>query len=45
MARIPDGEIDRLKREVAVQRLAEQQGIKLNRVGNETFRRIVEARP
>jgi len=33
MARIPDDEVERLKREVSVQRLAEARGIKLHRHG------------
>lgn len=33
MARIPEDEIERLKREVSVQRLAEARGIKLRRQG------------
>jgi len=33
MARIPEAEIERLKAEVSVQRLAEAQGIKLQRHG------------
>ena len=33
MARIPDDEVERLKREVSVQRLAEARGIKLTRHG------------
>jgi DNA primase len=33
MARIPDHEIERLRHEVSVQRLAEAQGIKLERHG------------
>ena len=33
MARIPEHEIERLKAEVSVQRLAEAQGIKLERHG------------
>jgi len=33
MARIPDGEIERLKREVSVQRLAEARGVQLKRHG------------
>jgi hypothetical protein len=33
MARIPEHEIERLKQEVSVQRLAEAQGIKLERHG------------
>ena len=33
MARIPEDEVERLKREVAVQRLAEARGIKLHRHG------------
>jgi DNA primase len=33
MARIPEHEIERLKAEVSVQRLAEVQGIKLERRG------------
>jgi DNA primase catalytic core len=35
MARIPDSEVERLKREVSVQRLAEARGIKLTRSGKE----------
>lgn len=35
MARIPEQEIERLKREVSVQRLAEARGIKLTRSGKE----------
>lgn len=35
MARIPEHEIERLKREVSVQRLAESQGVKLKRHGAE----------
>jgi DNA primase catalytic core len=33
--RIPDGEIERLKREVSIQRLAEARGVKLKRSGKE----------
>jgi len=33
MARIPEDEVERLKREVSVQRLAEARGIKLTRHG------------
>ena len=33
MARIPEDEVERLKREVSVQRLAEARGIKLKRLG------------
>jgi len=33
MARIPEHEVERLKREVSVQRLAEARGIKLHRHG------------
>jgi len=33
MARIPDDEIERLKREVSLERLAEARGIKLKRHG------------
>ena len=33
MARIPEQELDRLKREISVQRLAEAQGVKLKRHG------------
>ncbi len=33
MARIPDDQIDRLKQEVSLQRLAESQGVKLKRHG------------
>lgn len=33
MARIPEDEVERLKREVSVQRLAEARGIKLRRLG------------
>jgi DNA primase len=33
MARIPEGEIDRLKREVSLERLAEARGVKLKRHG------------
>jgi hypothetical protein len=33
MARIPEDEVERLKREVSVQRLAEARGIKLRRQG------------
>ena len=33
MARIPESEVERLKREVSVQRLAEARGIKLHRHG------------
>ena len=33
MARVPDEEIERLKREVSVERLAESRGIKLRRHG------------
>jgi hypothetical protein len=33
MARIPEDEVERLKREVSVQRLAEARGIKLKRHG------------
>jgi DNA primase catalytic core len=33
MARIPENEVERLKREVSVQRLAEARGIKLKRLG------------
>ena len=33
MARIPEDEVERLKREVSVQRLAEARGIKLHRHG------------
>ena len=33
MARIPEGEIERLKREVSVERLAEARGVKLKRHG------------
>ena len=35
MARIPEHEVERLKREVSVQRLAEARGIKLHRPGKE----------
>jgi DNA primase len=35
MARIPEHEIERLKAEVSVQRLAEAQGIKLERHGTD----------
>ena len=35
MARIPQEEIDRLQREVSVQRLAEARGVKLRRSGQE----------
>jgi hypothetical protein len=35
MARIPEGEIERLKAEVSVQRLAESMGIKLERHGTD----------
>jgi hypothetical protein len=33
MARIPEHEVERLKREISVQRLAEARGIKLTRQG------------
>jgi DNA primase len=33
MARIPENEVERLKREISVQRLAEARGIKLTRQG------------
>jgi DNA primase len=33
MARIPDSELERLKREVSVERLAEARGVKLERRG------------
>ena len=33
MARIPEGEIERLKREVSIERLAEARGVKLKRHG------------
>ena len=33
MGRIPGAEVERLKREVSVQRLAEARGIKLHRLG------------
>ncbi len=33
MARIPDSELERLKREVSVERLAEARGVKLGRRG------------
>ena len=35
MARIPEEEIERLKQEVSVQRLAEARGVKLRRSGKE----------
>ena len=35
MARIPEAEIERLKAEVSVQRLAEAQGIRLERHGTD----------
>ena len=35
MARIPQAEVQRLKDEVAVQRLVESAGIELNRVGKD----------
>ena len=35
MARIPEGEVERLKREVSVERLAEARGIKLRRQGSD----------
>jgi DNA primase catalytic core len=35
MARIPDAEVERLKREISVERLAEARGIKLTRSGKE----------
>ncbi len=37
MARIPEAEIERLKAEVSVQRLAEARGIKLERRGADLF--------
>lgn len=33
MARIPESEIERLKREISVERLAESRGVKLKRHG------------
>jgi DNA primase len=33
MARIPENEVERLKRDISVQRLAEARGIKLTRQG------------
>ena len=33
MARIPEGEIERLKREVSIERLAEARGVELKRHG------------
>ena len=35
MARIPDDELERLKQDVALQRLAEVRGIKLKRHGSD----------
>ena len=37
MARIPDTELDRLKREVSLERLAEARGVKLERRGADLF--------
>ena len=37
MARIPDTEIERLKSEISLQRLAESQGIELKRHGADLF--------
>ncbi|MEW6747817.1 MAG: CHC2 zinc finger domain-containing protein [Planctomycetota bacterium] len=37
MARIPDSELERLKREVSVERLAEARGVKLERRGADLF--------
>ena len=33
MARIPESEVERLKKEISVQRLAESRGVKLTRQG------------
>jgi hypothetical protein len=37
MARIPEDEVERLKREVSIQRLAEARGIKLHRYSRRSF--------